>query len=221
MKLQSFSDKTIWTEFTLSFLDIAKLACEKCEEIEKNNEFTTSHYYIPTLKISIIYNIKHALELLLKLLIRTIDNDLNELLGGKDGHNIEFLLLKLQNKIPIKELKSIEDKIEDPYAREFFSNVLKNLDDQLEELRQLVIKYNQLKFLKQDLIQLEDYNNTAFKYPENKFQIYASIDYFNFIFHNGHDSIKILMLHEDINNLRVKITNIGRVFEIYHWHKNK
>lgn len=127
-----------WYMFTFSFLTLASMGCDN---LLSNKVDPWDRGMV----ISIIFNLKHSLEVVLK----TISNHLNE--SFDPGHDVQDLVSKLKKRI--KGRKN---------ARE--------INECLQEFDELLVKYRQFKLFKnvlKDSIVFDDKSNKLFKYPDN------------------------------------------------------
>lgn len=166
-----------WYIFYYSFLNIAKNSCDNI--IVKKNLLENDKF----ISIGIIYNIKHSLEIVVKALSRTFSD--GKIDKSDYGHNIKELIkdFKKRNKKKIKESSDLSSGI-----------------DRLEEI---MLKYYELSFLKnyfKDSFNINDIENTFFKYPENKVNI--KVDYSEFL-------SKINM--SDIESIKTDINEISSI----------
>lgn len=189
-----------WNEFLDSFFQIVESACEN---------------YKKELNVAIIYNMKHAIEIFIKTLIRIADDHCKEKIKNHDL-NILFnsLIQKLKNNKIQKVIKNLNDTKES--LSSFSQQEIDEIEKTLNNIKEIIKYYNELEFLNKENISLIDINNTAFKYPENKTQIYAKIDYFDFFFTY---ELNIEKIKEDIRNLRIHFNSIKTVLQVYHFNK--
>lgn len=189
-----------WNEFLDSFFQIIESACEN---------------YKKELNVAIVYNMKHAIEIFIKTLIRIADDHSEEKIKNHDLNLLfKSLVQKLKNKKIQKVIKELNDTEES--LASFTQQEIKEIEKTLDKIKQIIQYYNELEFLDKKSISLVDLNNTAFKYPENKTQIYAKIDYFDFFFTYQLDIEKI---KEDIRNLRIHFNSIKTILQVYHLNK--
>ena len=136
-----------WVYFGISYLWIALAACNEMLNPKDGKEMN-EYLYIAT-----IYNIKHAIEILEKLLLVTLE-ETGKLDKGLHKHDIKLLLIKVKHKIPKK----------------FWPDLM--------ILSEVIDKYHHLSFLINKLDQdfsMEDCDNSAFRFPQNNLSIH--IDY--------------------------------------------
>jgi len=145
-----------WSFFALAYLEVSHLGCMS---LLKKKKFKDSDKF---LLLPIVYNLRHALETMMKSFFKELGLDYEKI------HNIRKLYKELKSKKvrkKIKErLKSRKERKNDNYRK-----ILKTL----EEIYLLVVKYQQMPFLKEGFKEglitpfwIEDNNNTLLKYPE-------------------------------------------------------
>jgi len=185
-----------WNDFLNSFLNLTELACAEIESPE-HNEPTYLHT-----KIAIIYNIKHAIEIFMKTLIRIIDQNTTTKITS---HNLNELFTILKSKIEQDLTQKINKQKE---SSKFIIQEFKKFDEYTTNIQEITNYYFQLEFLNKDDITILDTKNTAFKYPENKKQINVEINYFGFLYGKKFDTKKIL---KDIRSLRRYFNSIKTI----------
>lgn len=163
-----------WYIFVNSYLKIAEIGCKSLEKrLSQEGKFTA---------VSIIYNLKHALENILKAFRRT----LNEKTDKDDQiHDIKILFKRFEESVKKKGSK--------------------NLKDELKSLEKIVIKYYELNFLSDYLktcFTINDCENTFLRYPENSTRLV--VDYEKLFSQINKDDIK--NIEKDIKKI-VKIVN--------------
>lgn len=144
-----------WQVFTLSFFNLAAAGCQKLESLESLSDEDKQMF------ISIIFNIRHGLEVLIKTFMAIINDEKYRI---ENIHDVESLMEKLQKKITGQKLKK---KVKD------------ELSKSLSELENFLTKYTAQEYIKPYLqkenFEILDTQNTLFKYPENSVSI--QIDY--------------------------------------------
>lgn len=169
-----------WIQFSTSFFCIADIACtEMLNPTEDGYEI--SQLYIPT-----IFNIKHGLESSIKSFIVILEK--KELDKDKWHHdqvkNFESFRSLLENKEILKRIEERMSKIDKKEILKYFPkyfDLAKEFSKQVELLKDLLDKYYYCEFLKEKIdsaYRIEDFDNTVFKYPQNKLKMkldYASI----------------------------------------------
>ncbi len=206
-----------WPIFTYSFLCIAQLACKELlkqdfDKYTKKNEI--EKYEIKDLYISIIFNIKHSLELFIKTLsifaYGTYDT----------GHDITILFTDVQNKIKNIPLTPTNDGYINKTTtnRNGFANIyqeqINSIPQLLQSIKQIIEDFDQLIFLNGVLVPhqvIHDEKNDIFRYPINAANL--SIDWDNVIARTDHLDIQILLQH--INDFYSASYQILKIFHKY------
>ncbi len=205
-----------WLQFLNSFLDLVELACK---EIENPKHFETiggvEIKYSTGLNVAMIYNMKHAIEIFIKTLIRIADNSSKEKIRT---HNLDELFQLLKTKMENGGIKKVVERLDDKKdsLASFTQQEIKEFETYTTEIQKIINYYFKLEFLNKNDITAIDTENTAFKYPENITQINAQINYFDFFFNYNLDTQKI---REDIKNLKMNLNSIKTVFDLYHLYK--
>lgn len=173
-----------WYIFTFSFLLLSEIGCDnflnsKTEPLNKS------------LALSIIFNLKHSLEIVMKTIHCNIyGNNISE------THDVQDLIDKLKGKIEKnKKLKNIKKQ---------------EIKNQLNKFEKYLIKYCELRLFNnafKTAITLNDKNNILFKYPEANGNLFINIDYSiltNKVTKSDIKSIKkdILEIREILNELK-------------------
>ena len=136
-----------WILFSSSYLDIAECGCDKFLEKERGKN---ENYFDKFIVISIVFNIKHALEVIIKFFTKISVKE-----NYKPNHNLDELF---------KEFKNVEKKITKEKDK-------KRLRKNLESLQLFVYEYYRLKLFQEhagedyDFL-IEDNKNTFLRYPE-------------------------------------------------------
>lgn len=209
-------EKIDWLQFLYSYLDLAELACKEIES-PKHSEIMGSYEikYGAGLNVAIIYNMKHAIEIFIKTLIRAIDNSQKERIRTHDLNKLfEILKIKMTNGDIKKVIQGLDDD-KDKLAS-FTQQEIQEFERYAAEIKKIIDYYYKLEFLNKEDITVIDAKNTAFKYPENITQINAQINYFDFFFGYNLSTQKIM---EDIRNLKMYLNSFKTVFYLYHLHK--
>lgn len=196
-----------WYDFTRSFLDLVELGCKEVKEQKhKKNIGGIEIKYEKSLNIAIIYNMKHAIEIFIKTLIRYAEYDSFQ---NIKEHNLEFLFnLYVEKFERLKKKPKYSLKNAHPATQEY----VKNFDKNALKLAEVIDYYDQLKFLNKEDISVIDTKNTAFKYPENYLEINAQIDYYNFL-NAKLDADKII---KDVMIIKDHLNSILCVFKFFH-----
>lgn len=207
-------DEINWFQFLNSFLDLVELACKEIED-PKHFEIIggIEIKYNTGLNVAIIYNMKHAIEIFIKTLIRIADNSLKEKIIT---HNMDDLFQILKTKMENGGIKKVIERLDDKKdsLASFTQQEIKEFETYTTEIQKIINYYYKLEFLNKNDITAIDTENTAFKYPENITQINAQINYFDFFFSYNLDIQKI---REDIRNLKMNLNSIKTVFDLYHY----
>jgi HEPN domain-containing protein len=208
MKSDSYQEETkySWLEFAQSFLLLAKLACQELEDKRKNKHNKTTRYdpqeynlpyTCPDLFISIIFNIKHGLEVFIKT-IKLLSTD-----NYERGHDIKELFDDLKKTLPkrIKPLKDAE-------GNEIKQEDIDAIPNTLEDLENLILKYYHCDFLNENkkVVNIYDEMNDVFRYPENKAKVKIDLDLA--------DENLIKTIHEDIDKIYRLFNNLGYIIDV-------
>lgn len=200
MTIENNKIKDEWLNFGLSFLEISSISCEKMKKDKKS---------IKRLYISTIFNIKHSIEILLKFLVIYLsDDDIVKKLkihDQKDIHKTLEEILKKKNivKLIIKlnqSKKNDKDWIFNKYKSELDITSGEKVVLISTHLKILINKYYNCEFLKDKIgldFNIEDKDNTGFKYPENNLSI--RIDYSKVLERINDEDI--ISLEQDIDSL--------------------
>jgi len=134
-----------WYIFVDSYLRLAEIGCKQLQS--KESKFTTNKKYII---ISIVYNLKHSLEIILKAFARTLAKDTDK---SDQIHNTKRLFKEFKKRITKKN---------------------KKLNTQVNNLEKIITKYTELDFLNKYLngcFAINDIENKFLKYPEDSAEI--------------------------------------------------
>lgn len=208
MKSDNYQKETKdnWREFAQSFLLLAKLACQELEDKRENKHSkTTRHdpqefnllYTHSDLFISIIFNVKHGLEIFIKT-IRVIST-----CDYKTGHDIKKLFDDLKETLP-KEIKPLKDIKGDEIKQEDIDAIPNNLKD----LENLILKFYHCDFLNENknVVDIYDEMNDVFRYPENKAKVKIDL--------NSVDDNLIKAIHEDIDKIYRLFNDLGYIIDV-------
>ncbi len=174
-----------WYIFTSAFFNLSKIGCENV----LNSKFTKNNKY---LSLSIIFNLKHGLEVMLKAFNRNTNPEIDT---TDKHHDIKMIFRDFKNS------KSFKNKV----------NKLKttSLNKELSKLEKFVERYYGLDFINEylkDSFKIKDKENTFFKYPENSAVI--MVDYSTFLDHFTKTDIKNIKSDiEEIEKIIKKIKN--------------
>jgi len=205
-----------WFQFLNSFLDLVELACKEMDD-PKHFEIIggIEIKYNTGLNVAIIYNMKHAIEIFIKTLIRIADNSSKEEIKK---HDMDYLFQLLKTRMENGDIKKVIRKLD--YGKDelasFAQQEIKEFETYTTEIQKIINYYYKLEFLNKNDITAIDTENTAFKYPENITQINAQINYFDFFFNYNLDIQKI---REDVRNLKMHLNSIKTVFYLYYLYK--
>jgi len=206
------SAKYDWLAYSQSFLLLAKVACQELEDTreEKHKKITRFDpqnfklfYNYEDLFISIVYNIKHGIEIFLKTLREILNLNL------KYGHDIKVLFEDFKDQLP-KTIRPLKDK----RGNEIKKEDVDNIPGQLEELENLVIYYYSCKFIGKEgkeVVTIYDKENDVFRYPKNKPEIKINLE--------SVDQKLISGLHEDIDKIYRIFNDLGYILDIYQQNK--
>jgi len=195
--LRKSSDSLNWFLFAWGYLEIAESGCDKFLEKDKGDE--DKEFLNSTIIISIVFNIKHALEIVIKSFNKTINGNFDK------THNINNLFKSFENKIL--------SKIKDPKD-------IKETKKDLESLSLIVYHYYELKLFqehfqkKSDFI-IEDPKNTFLRYPENNEQegVAFVINFYDVI-----ERIKdgeVQEMKEDVEEIKIIMSHLNQMFDKY------
>jgi hypothetical protein len=199
------NNKDNWIYFFDSFADLCELSCK---EIQYNHyyplfKFDSSYRTAINLRISLIYNVKHLIEIYIKSIIRMIGSD-----EDIKTHRLDNIFIKLK--------KILEPKIEKclPEMNEKFKDYLEQEIKEWKEeryfveIQEIIEYYNELKFLDNSQT-IKDSQNTFFKYPEDASAGCHKVNYYDFIYNNDFDVRKI---EEDVSKLQLSLHSIKMIF---------
>lgn len=215
-----------WVDFMNSYLNIACLACQELIDTRENKHSTTNVMPVPVpfiindLYISILFNIKHAIE----IFIKTTDNFLRGEYDNK-SHDIYHLFIAMKNRIKkdnskiiatFKKAEKSKDKLPEglkinlPIAIENFNNI----DENLYKAERLIEKYYKCHLIKDKLknnFEIKDPDNTVFRYPDNSLQIILNYEEI------GNTFIKedIEEILRDVFEMKNIFSNIGFPVAVY------
>jgi hypothetical protein len=164
--------KENWSIFARNYLNIASLACSEMQYKKYNNVESE----IEDLYISMIFNIKHGIELYLKFFIVLLEQ--KALIKKYETHdNLQILrdVMNLTNLSSIKKvINTTYEKNKDNEYWVFVNKSHDNIIDKIYDLMMIVNKYQNLETFKNIInknFEIEDSDNTSFKYPQNSLKI--------------------------------------------------
>lgn len=172
--------KSNWYTFTFSFLSLSEIGC---------NDFLINKSPDKNLVLSILFNLKHSLE----IVIKTISNDISG--EFTEGHDVQDLIGKLKAKVGKNKNKI-------------------KLNTQLNKFESYLEKYCKLEFLNdtfKSAIILNDKNNILFKYPESNGKVFIHIDYSNLV--NKITKSDIKSIKKDITEIRLILNELKGVIK--------
>lgn len=195
-----------WLGFAQSFLLLSKLACQELEDKRKDKHSKTTRCDPPKfnlpythfdLFISIVFNVKHGLEVFIKTLRFISSGDY------KTGHDIKELFDDLKKNLPerIKPSKDIE-------GNGITEGGIDAIPDKLGDLEKLILKYYHCDFLNENkrVADIYDEMNDVFRYPENKAKVKIDLDLVN------EESIRAI--HEDIDKIYRLFNDLGYIVNV-------
>ena len=157
-----------WPIFAQSYFLIAKLACqellsEREKKYSKSGKLDTP-YQPADLYVSILFNIKHGIEVFIKTLSVFAYGEYEE------GHDIKTLFSNAKEKISKLKLVPRQKGFYDDISQDYIDASLKGL----EQIEKLILYFFELDFLKQKLgdnFVINDTLNDVLRYPDNKASI--------------------------------------------------
>lgn len=192
--------RAYWIDFTLSFLYITELACN--EIIRDENKRAKE------LNIALIYNLRHATEILLKTLIRFSEG------GSKTDvkcHDIDELFDRL-----IEIIQRLRKRNNKPNFKNASAEIKKEIEKfpkTANGIKEIIDYYNQLRFLSKRDLTIYDTKNTAFKYPEHQIELNAKVDYARII----DSKLNAKKIKNDIKKLRDYLDSALTVFQYFNF----
>jgi len=172
-----------WYTFTLSFLLLSDIGCDnflstKIDSLDKS------------LALSIIFNLKHSLEIVMKTISYDVSgNNIAEI------HDVQDLLQKLKDKI--KKHKNA-----------------KKIKEHLDKFEKYLIKYCKLELFNnafKTAITLNDKKNILFKYPETNGNLFIDINYSILI--NKITKSDIRDIKKDISEIRKILNELKKIIK--------
>lgn len=222
-----------WLKFAQSYLIIALLACDEMIENKYKEQFPNpkneivkkyglkpkliDKYQIHVLFLPALYNTKHGIEVFIKTLKKILGVDK----VPKDHNAVELFerLKRLVNeghiqKVLVDAKKANSSDANLPAAEGDFKNIKKYI----ENLETLIVKYQRCDFLGVKIesdFEIEDEDNTAFRYPENSLKI--QIDYEKVLLRLTKKDIE--EIKKDVEALWENFNSLGYILEIYSQYK--
>lgn len=196
MPNQEVKNKEDWVRFFNSFADLCELACKEiqyngyCPKVEIGGQLVSSF----GLRIALIFNMKHLIEVYLKSILRVAGCD--EDIKTHELDKIFSILKVLLGPVINKKLPVMDDEL-----KNYINQLIKDLPSgkYFNDLKNIIEYYYGLKFLKNSNQRLKDIKNTFFRYPEDKKRKNHDIDYCDFIYDDDFDVYKI---EGDLRSLR-------------------
>ena len=202
-------DSYTWYDFASSYINIAKLACSEMIEHrydtysrreetkgKKLTSFTISDLYISTL-----FNIKHAIEILIKHLYISVKGELAD-----HHHNQKELFYNFKKEYSKKKFELAIKEAKSTLSNERYKILIADIDDSeisFDKIEKMVEKYQSCDFLKEKigiLYKMDDYQNDAFRYPISNFSI--QIDYEKLV-----EKIEV----KDIENMKSDVLELEKI----------
>jgi len=232
-KKRKYEIRYDWLKFAQSYLGIALLACDEMiknkykqpfpnpkEEVVKKYGLKPKlidKYKIHILFLPALYNTKH--EVFIKTLKKILGN---EILKDRDAHNTIKLFEKLKILVNEGHIKNVITEAKNtnpsdsnlPIAEED----LKNIKKYIGNLEELVLKYQRCDLMKGKIendFEIEDGDNTAFRYPENSLKI--QLNYEKILLKITKNDVR--KIRKDIEALWENFNNLGFILEIYSQYK--
>ncbi len=197
-----------WAIFAQSYFLIARLACqellsEKKERHSKNRKLNIP-YQLADLYVSILFNIKHGIEVFVKTLSIFSYGEYEE------GHDIKNLFSNAKGKISKLKFTPRQKGFYDDISQDDINASIKDL----EQIEKLVLYFFKLDFLKQKLgsdFTINDTLNDVLRYPDSKASI--RIDWGTILSYRVQtsDIQEILTKLDDLHDL---FNKIGRLYAI-------
>lgn len=168
-KIDDERKKYDWPVFAQSYLYIAKLACQELLSQRKGKHSKNSDAEFPyttsDLFVSILFNIKHGLEVFIKGLGVFAYGEYNEKL-----HDIQELFTDVKRRISGMSFQSDKSPYYDRVTTEEINAIPKNLD----KIEEFVSYFYNIDILKSKIggdFLIKDIKNDVFRYPSNKAEI--------------------------------------------------
>ena len=157
-----------WAIFAQSYFLISRLACQellstRMDKHSKSSKLVTL-YQPADLYVSILFNIKHGIEVFIKTLSVFAYGEYEEV------HDIKILFSNAKEKISRLKLMPRQKGFYDDVSQ---ADIDASLND-LEQIEKLVLYFFELEFLKQKLgsnFVINDTHNDVLRYPDNKASI--------------------------------------------------
>jgi uncharacterized protein (UPF0335 family) len=212
-----------WIEYTDSFFDLVKLGCEEVDNPRHSNKFIEDIKieHKDKINIAVIYNMKHAIELMLKTLIKIMDVDDNVEIS-KLGHDLNNIFKELKTYTTdtkkmdnIFRLSGSTDQKIITCVKQEFEEITKGM---LKNLNECVDYYNRFKFLSIETLDT-DTVNTVFRYPEGKPKDDISIKVRNESVFFTYGNLDTERIQKDVELLSLYLFRVKSIFDVYYQSK--
>jgi len=193
--------KDNWFEFFDSYIELVEVVCKDVEPLS-NSDIVNMN-----VRIALIYNIKHAIELLIKIvdkLVNENDAQCNKTHNPQEIFN-ERLKTLIDNKLSQGFIFLEEKKELDQYIRQEKKEWLNGR--YFQQIKDIINYYYELEFIDEEHVPT-DRLNTFFRYPEDNKGVDHEVDYYKFIYSNEFDFQKIL---EDTRVLGLCLNSIKTI----------
>ncbi len=203
--------KDDWFIFTKSYL---LLASDGCLELKKDIENINKN---KILIISILFNFKHSIELILKTISLKLYSDYLHI------HDVLWLLDNLNKKIKNNDYLKIKwflDYVNFTTNEGYDTKIYINIEDIksiIKRIKKIVCDYYYLNIINPFLLEknIEDKNNTLFKYPE----YWKYINYKKLV--KEIDVEMVNNIFEDIDYILMHLHMFFIMMELYNTYINK
>ncbi|MCK5416336.1 hypothetical protein KAI92_02825 [Candidatus Parcubacteria bacterium] len=209
-----------WIHFSQNYFNLAELALREMLgkkynvfngiETHKVLAFTPDNTLIATL-----YNVKHGIEANIKTLIIFVNKKLQR---SERIHNSKELFNVLKNKLNLNKIKK---EIKNAYLADpknidlSFADLEADYSGKwLDNIEKLTDKFQHLEFLKNKIennFEIEDTDNTVFRYPANSMKI--ELDYPEIIARFTEDDIKKILF--DVYELKNSFNSLGYLLDVH------
>ena len=200
-----------WLHYSWAFLEIAELACRQVLESDR--------YQNARIYIAISYNLRHSLEVFLKRLIVSFGKPVDKALKS---HDLVFLANEVAALLDSSDLKAV---IEDRYKNlsllssidraniEIANEDLQKLSHNMELLDSAAKRLQKCQIFldANDGVEINDFTNTIFKYPEGSNK--HDLDCENFVESLTKKDFDELL--KDIMIIKALFQEVGFLFRIY------
>lgn len=193
--------------FSYRYLELARLACLEMLNQKHDPNFSIENLYIPT-----VYNIKHAIEIVLKELRIVAEGSYSE------GHDSSKLLDDLERCISFKKINKAQREAlsklqKEPLPKEKEKRIERKQQEvflkispekSFGKFKNLLLKYHKVEFLKgkiENSYSIEDSQNDAFRYPTNSMSIQLN-----------YEQISKRIKAEDIEQIRKDVDELTSVY---------